>query len=215
MAAQAVYLGSSGIKIGLVHKHVDSSIIQTGDTDHEYRKRRAPLTRREWTITWVGTATPSAVERNFEVFGTHTSWLLQPPREDDYIETAQACKNTVTGLTVGDGSTATFQLQITRTLGTISGSKNILHPRTSTVVVRVNAVTKVETTDYTINYSTGIITFGGGDIPANGHPVVADFHYDTPVRWRSEELETSIIQAFGDDPQQEVTSASAIEVFDE
>lgn len=225
MAAQAVYLGSSGLKIGLVHKFVDTSIVQTGDTQHEYRKRHPPLSlaRRAWTINWVGTIPPT-VERLFEVFGTHTSWLLQPPREADYIEASpQVCQNTVTGLFTGDGSTNTFQIYITRTLGTITGRKKVMHPRqlnafpgvTPAPVVRVNGVTKTETTHYTINYSIGIITFTGGNTPANGHVVDATYHYDTAVRGLSEELETSIVQASGSDPWQEITSWAVIEVFDE
>lgn len=224
MAAQLVYLGSTGIKIGFTFKLIDSSIIQRGDADRERRIRHGELARRGWTISWVGTNAPPTVERMFELFGTHTPWLLQPPREADHIEASpQVCQNTVTGLFTGDGSTATFQMYITRTLGSITGRKKVMHPRqlnafagvTPAPVVRSNGVTKVETTDYTINYSTGIITFGAGDIPGNGHVVDATFHYDTPVCGVSEELATQVVQAFGDDPWQEVVSWEVEEVFDE
>jgi uncharacterized protein (TIGR02217 family) len=84
---------------------------------------------------------------------------MRPPRVVDYLETGQVCKNTATGLGTGDGTTATFQMQITRSLGGLSGSKNVLHPITGTVTVYVGGVTQVLTTAYTFSTATGIITF--------------------------------------------------------
>lgn len=215
MAAENIVLDSAGCLKSLVRRLTDDSIIQTGDTLQELRIKRGPLARRIWSAAWVTQKVPE-VENLFEVFGTHTSFLLRPNRTADYTETNQKLRNTVTGLQVGDGVTDTFQLEITKTLGSKSGSKKVMHPISPLTELRVGAAVLTESTHYTVDYSTGIVTFVAGSIPAVGLIVTADFLYDTPVRWLSDHVETRILQAYNDDePQQEINQADLIEVFDE
>jgi uncharacterized protein (TIGR02217 family) len=90
----------------------------------------------------------------------------------------------------GDGVTAAFQLkkQYHRTLldnvTTISTDRTIKVIKTGTLLVAVDGVVKTETTQYTVNYDTGIVTFTGGNIPAGGSPaatVTAGFEFYVPV----------------------------------
>lgn len=219
MAAQSTTISYETFSVGALAKMIDYSIVQTGDTQIEYRKKTTPLSRRAWTVSWkavIDADDVPDVEEMFETFGTHTSFLLWPPRLRDRRETTQQdLQNTVTLGVVGDGSTATFQLQITRTVGSISGSKKVMHPKSGTVLVYVNAVLKTETTHYTINYSTGVVTFTGGNIPTAGQSVKATFDYNTPVRFLSEEIETTIEIDTATNTQEELNSTALIEVFDE
>jgi uncharacterized protein (TIGR02217 family) len=216
MAAENVVLDSAGCLKSLVRRLTDDSIIQTGDTLQELRIKRGPLPRRVWSAAWVTDKVPE-VENLFEVFGTHTSFLLRPNRAVDYTETNQNLRNTVTGLQVGDGAATTFQLEITRSLGSKSGSKKIMHPILPLTELRVDGTALTEGTHYSVDYSTGIVTFITGSIPAAGVIVTADFFYETPVRWLSDHVETRIQQAYGIDGEvmQEINQADLIEVFDE
>jgi uncharacterized protein (TIGR02217 family) len=216
MAAENLVLDQEGCLKSLVRRMTDDSIIQTGDTLQELRIKRGPLARRIWSAAWVTSKVP-IVEDYFEVFGTHTSFLLRPSRAVDYTETNQKLRNIVTGQQVGDGTTTTFQLEITRALGSKSGSKKVMHPISPLTELRIDATALTEGTHYSVDYSTGIVTFLAGSIPAAGQIPTADFFYDTPVRWLSDHVETRILQAYGPDGevQQEINQADLIEVFDE
>jgi uncharacterized protein (TIGR02217 family) len=214
MAAETgVILDLEGCLKGLVCRLTDDAIIQTGDTLLERRIKRAPLARRVWSGSWV-TEKVAEVQLLFQVFGTHTSFLLRPNRVADYTETNQSLRNTVTGAQIGDGTTTTFQLEITRSLGSKTGSKKVMHPRAPLLELRLNTTPKVEGTDYTVDYGTGIVTFAVA--PSTSEIPKADFLYDTPVRFLSDHLETNVQQAFSqDEVQQEVNRVDLIEVFDE
>jgi uncharacterized protein (TIGR02217 family) len=217
MVAQTVYLPDT-VEVGAIAKLIDYSIIQTSDTELEYRKKRTPLVRRAWTISWhsmIDEANVPDVEAMFEALGTHTSFLFWPPRERDRYEAQQALRNTVTGSSTGDGSTLIFQLMITRTVGSVSGSKKVMHPKTGTVEVYVNGVLKTEGVHYGVGSNTGIVTFTDGNAPPNGQLVSAAFEYYTPVRFMSDEVETTIMIATDDNLLEQVNRTAIIEVFDE
>lgn len=211
VALAGVYLPDE-VRVEAIAKYVSSGIVQTGDNEHERRFKRNPLERRAWQIEWMPEAVMEA-ERLFELAGTTYSFLMRPPRPIDYQETGQRCLNTVTGLGTGDGATATFQLQITRTQGGLSGSKNILHPIAATVAVYVDGTAQVVTTAFAVSETTGIITFTAGHIPGAGATVTADFEYDTAVRFQSDELQTVLHTL--DERVHEVRQTTVIEVLDE
>jgi len=199
------------VKIGLIRRLMDDSIIQTSDTLLELRYARAPLARRVWQVSWTWAKVP-IVELCYEVFGTHTSFLLLPLVEEDFRETAQKLRNTVTNLPAGDGAATVFQLEITRSLASKSGSKKVMHPIDPLTELRVAGAALVEGTDYTVDYFTGLVTLAAA--PANGSVVDADFDYKSAVRWLSEQVDTTVMQAFAN-PQQVEARADLIEVFDE
>lgn len=80
----------------------------------------------------------------------------------------------------GDGVITEFQLQ--KTYSDMGGSyiRFINKPVTGTVVLYVDDVV-VDEADYTVDYSTGVVTF---DAPViNTGAVTADFEFDVPVRF--------------------------------
>lgn len=205
MAADLAYLPDNVMK-GAVGKILDRTHISTTDTNYEYRTPVDPFPRRAWLIGWNKDEV-DAVETLFEVNGRAYSFLIFAPRTRDHNATNQL-------IGTGDGTNATFQLKIIRSTGVRTAQKNILHPKSGTVVIKVDGVTKTETTHYAINYSTGVVTFTGGNEPANGHEVRADFDHYTAVRWSSEELLTKIDRV-GTSPLQEIRQATIIEVLNE
>jgi uncharacterized protein (TIGR02217 family) len=101
----------------------------------------------------------------------------------------------------GDGVDATFQLVKTYDDGVIQVTRIIQLPVSGTVEISVAGAVKTEVTHYTINYSTGIVTFTGGNIPAAAQAVTASFEFDVPVRFAEDTLKVSMtMDDFGDIP---------------
>ena len=92
----------------------------------------------------------------------------------------------------GDGATATFQL--TKRYGTAFNPWNrpIKKPVAGTVLIAVAGAAQAEGSDYTIDHTTGLVTFLPGHIPASGAAVTAGFEFDVPVRFDSDRLEINI-----------------------
>jgi uncharacterized protein (TIGR02217 family) len=57
--------------------------------------------------------------------------------------------------------------------------------------VRV-AVNSVETTAFTLDAATGIITFNAGNIPAAGSVVAAGYEFDVPVRFDTDAITVNL-----------------------
>ncbi len=92
-------------------------------------------------------------------------------------------------LGTGTGASATFQL--VKRYGGPSREyvRNITAPVVGTVLVAVNGVASVA---FTLNALTGVITFSGGSIPANGAVVTAGFEFDVPVRFDTDEITVNL-----------------------
>lgn len=95
-------------------------------------------------------------------------------------------------LGTGDGSTTEFQLKKKWVKGANSLTKNIRKPVTSTVVIEVDGVSQTESVDFTVDTTTGIVTFTTA--PSNGDVITCGFEYDIPVRFDSDDM-TSILQS--------------------
>lgn len=107
----------------------------------------------------------------------------------DYIigdETTQAPQQIGTG----DGATTAFQIaknySVTSwdSLTTYTFTRKITRPVSGTFLVYVNGVLKTETTDYSIAYDTGLITFVTA--PTTGYAVSVYGEFDIPVRFNSD-----------------------------
>lgn len=81
----------------------------------------------------------------------------------------------------GDGTETQFQLKKTYTSGGQTRTRNITKPVTGTVIVAVDGVAKTGGVDYTVDTTTGIITFGAA--PAGATDITAGFQFDVPVRF--------------------------------
>lgn len=89
----------------------------------------------------------------------------------------------------GNGVTTAFQLKKLYTSGGETYSRDIKKPVTGTVKVAVAGVEKLETTHWTCNYATGVITFLAA--PASGS-VTAGFEFDVPVRFDVKKLDINV-----------------------
>jgi len=99
----------------------------------------------------------------------------------DFEATAQS-------LGTGNGSQAQFQLQKLYTSGGVNEYRTITKPVIGTVNIYLNAV--LQTTGYTLDTTTGIVTFTTA--PASAVAVTADFEFDVPVRFDTDKMAATI-----------------------
>jgi uncharacterized protein (TIGR02217 family) len=99
-------------------------------------------------------------------------------------------------LGIGDGSTATFQLIKSYGSGATLWQRNIAKPVPESVQLALNGVAQIPGTHYTLDETTGIITFLPGHIPAAGAVLTGGFEFDVPVRFDTDFLEINL-EAFG------------------
>ena len=94
---------------------------------------------------------------------------LQTPAFDDQL------------IGTGDGSTTTFQLKKIYGSAFDPWTRNITKPVSGTLTSGIDGVEKTITTDWTVDLTTGIITYNVA--PGNALAVTAGFEFDTPVRF--------------------------------
>jgi len=87
---------------------------------------------------------------------------------------------------IGDGAEVDFQIFKNYTKGASTTARKIIKPVVTTVLVEVGGSPKVEGVDYTVNSTTGIITFTLA--PGSSVTVHAGFEFDVPVRFESDDL---------------------------
>jgi uncharacterized protein (TIGR02217 family) len=102
---------------------------------------------------------------------------------------------------VGDGETASFQL--VKRYGAIHQPylRQIRKPVAGTVRIAVDGVERDEIEDWTVDLTTGLVTFEPGAIPAADKAVTAGFAFDVPVRFDTDRLDINLTSfAAGDIP---------------
>ena len=87
-------------------------------------------------------------------------------------------------LGIGDGTKTQFQLIKNYVSGTTTYLRTITKPVLGSLVIYVD---NIATTDYTIDLTTGILTFNTA--PLNTKEIKADLEFDVPVRFDSDILE--------------------------
>jgi uncharacterized protein (TIGR02217 family) len=92
----------------------------------------------------------------------------------------------------GDGTTAAFQLAKTYGSAFNPWTRAIKKPVAGTVLVAVGGVVQTPVTAYSVDHTTGLVTFEPGHIPAGAQPVTAGFEFDVPVRFDTDRLEISL-----------------------
>jgi uncharacterized protein (TIGR02217 family) len=177
----AISLGGSGGP----ERRTDVVITGSG---REERNARWAHSRRSYNAGYglrslddVHTAIAFFEERRGRLHGfrwkDHTDWKSCAP--------AQQPAATDQPIGTGDGTTASFQLVKQYGTGLRNYSRTISKPVSGTVLVAVNAT---PTTAFTLNATTGVITFNAGNIPAAGAAVTAGFQFDVPVRFDTDRL---------------------------
>jgi len=92
----------------------------------------------------------------------------------------------------GDGSRAAFQLSKSYGAGDDAYVRRIAKPVEGTVRVAVGGVEKAAGTDFSVDATTGTISFAEGEAPAPGKAITAGFEFDVPVRFDVEHLSASL-----------------------
>ncbi len=89
-------------------------------------------------------------------------------------------------LGTGTGALTTFQLKKTYSVPSpgVAHVRTIDKPVQGTVVVYKAGVAQTETTHYTVDYTTGVITFLAA--PALGQAITAEFEFDTRMRFEDD-----------------------------
>jgi len=90
-------------------------------------------------------------------------------------------------LGTGDGVETDFQLVKKYTSGSTTYTRKITKPVSGSLTVYID---DIENTDYSIDLTTGIITFNTA--PAVSEIITADFEFDVPVRFDKDVLEISM-----------------------
>jgi uncharacterized protein (TIGR02217 family) len=88
----------------------------------------------------------------------------------------------------GNGTAGPFQLQRNDGDSANAWNRKITKVIPNSEVVYVNAVAKARGTDYTIDNSTGLVTFLAGHFPANGTALSWDGQHYVPVRYDMTEI---------------------------
>ena len=85
---------------------------------------------------------------------------------------------------VGDGNNTHFQLVKAYTVGNLTFTRKIKKPVSGSVLVTTSAGDR----SFTVDTTTGIITFLTGNIPGAGVQVTAGYQFDVPVRFDVDQL---------------------------
>lgn len=93
---------------------------------------------------------------------------------------------------IGDGVITAFQLVKAYTSGGISYTRTIKKPVTGSVRIAVDGLEKTETTHFTVDTTTGTVTFTPGNIPGASAVITAGFEFDVPVRFDADFLEINL-----------------------
>lgn len=101
----------------------------------------------------------------------------------------------------GDGVEDDFQLVKAYGSAYAPWSRTISKPVAGTVRVAVAGVEKTEGTHWTVDTTTGIVTFDVGSIPTAGQAVTAGYEFDVPARFDTDQLTINLASfAHGDVP---------------
>ena len=90
----------------------------------------------------------------------------------------------------GDGVATTFQLSKTYTSGAFSSVRKITKPVAGTVVIYKAGVLQTLTTHYTVDTTTGIITFVSA--PAMSAAITAAYHFDVNARFDGDNMALNV-----------------------
>ena len=100
----------------------------------------------------------------------------------------QAPQATDQAIGVGDGIRTAFQLVKRYGAAHAPYLRDIRKPVAGSVRIAVAGVEKTIATHFTLDATTGIVTFLPGSIPAIGAAVTAGYEFDTPVRFDEDSL---------------------------
>ena len=110
--------------------------------------------------------------RYLDAFDHKSCFILDTPASDD-----------VTLIASATGGETTVQLFKTYLTGTAETIRPITKPISGTVLLEINGSPQVETTNFTVNYTTGLITFVSPSSLTATDEVKAGFQFHVPARF--------------------------------
>ena len=112
----------------------------------------------------------------------------------DNSSAAPGASITPTDQTIGTGDGVTAAFQLTKTYGALYSpyQRPIEKPVAGSVHVAVAGTEVAEGTAFTVDTTTGVVTFLSGHIPAVGAAVTAGYLFDVPVRFDTDYLEVDL-----------------------
>jgi uncharacterized protein (TIGR02217 family) len=113
-------------------------------------------------------------------------------RLDHSSSAAEAVSPTDQVIGTGDGTTAAFQLVKTYGSEYAPYQRPIVKPVDGSVRVAVDGEEQATGSDFTLDATSGVVTFLPGRIPADGQAVTAGFLFDVPVRFDTDYLEVDL-----------------------
>jgi uncharacterized protein (TIGR02217 family) len=208
--ADQVYLPEE-VERGAVVSWITSTHTNEGDDGSDDRYARFPWPKLRAVVRY-GPEYVADVEDLFWVQdGPDRSFLFRPPLPRHYTAERQQMGDP------SDGVSLTFQLEVTRTVGSRSKTKPILHPRANTVEIWIDDVALLPA-DFSVG-SLGIVTLDSA--PADGAIIEAAFEYDTAVHFVADDIDVSIPDSHFDQATnemayiEEIRSLTIEEVFNE
>lgn len=93
-------------------------------------------------------------------------------------------------IAIGDGVQSVFQIIKTYESGEGKYQRPITKPVDGTVLVAIGDVVQIETIDFTVDHTTGEITFSHP--PEEFAEITAGYEFDVPVRFDTDQIVTSI-----------------------
>lgn len=171
----------SDISYGAVGGPVYSTDIVTTFSGHEQRNSNWQNARAKYNIA-TGVKTESQWQALIAFFRARRGKAVGFRFKDwgDYKAINQQ-------IGVGNGSNKIFQLSKTYSSGSAAVAREIKKPVSGTVKIYVNSVLQASPS---INHATGVVTLATA--PANAAIVTADFEFDVPVRFDTDELSLSL-----------------------
>jgi uncharacterized protein (TIGR02217 family) len=103
----------------------------------------------------------------------------------------EAIASTDQGIGIGDGTNPTFQLAKTYG-GTAPYVRQITKPVAGSALIAVDGDQKVAGTHFSVNHTTGVVTFLAGHIPPDDAVVTAGFEFDVPARFDTDRIEINL-----------------------
>ncbi|MFL9823430.1 TIGR02217 family protein [Rhodoplanes sp. SY1] len=97
-------------------------------------------------------------------------------------------------LGTGTGAQSVFQLVKVYASGPQSWTRVVKKPVAGTVRLAVGGAEKVLGSDFTVDTTTGVVTFLPGRVPGAGAAVTAGFQFDVPVRFATDFLSVNLSQ---------------------
>ena len=142
--------------------------------------------------------------------GRFNTFNFLDPRDYKSTTISGTPANTDQTLHTATGGETTVQVIKNYSSGGTTQVRKITRPKSGTLLVAIDTVSKTSGADYTVNYNTGLITFTTG--LATGEVVTAGYEFYTPCRFNSDDLDVAIQTANCDSGLIGSISADLVEI---